>query len=461
MKKKLLIYELNEVPKRLIDEYIKLKPNSTFAKLNKNNLIETFTEDEGELHPWTTWPTFYRGVSNKDHKIKFINQNLSYAKKYPSVWEILYKKNVSVGIFGSLQSYPPISDKNILFYLPDTFAPDASAYPEELSIFQDFNLSLVGNNKAQAGGITLKDIKKLFRCYLKSILKKRTLGKIIFHLIKEIINPNYKIRRSLLQPILSFEPFLEQLKYKKPDFVTFFTNHVAGVMHRYWFDFFPMDFKTPPRKKDLFRKNTLIKALDIADYQISKLLEFADANSYQLWIASSMGQSSIERGEYIKELNIKYFSKLIDKLDLKKDNYESLPAMHPDFNIACKNEQAIIDLKKALEDLTDSKGKQIIYFRYQPVDLTVNLILKNSELIDKDKLLLFKKKKDTLKNFGLELIERDIGTGYHIPDGILYTYPNKLKNYKFEKYLNTKYIAPLILDFFQIKPMKYMLKLKK
>ena len=172
MANKLLIYELNEVPKRLIDEYIKLKPYSIFAKLHKNNLIETFTEDEGELHPWTTWPTFYRGVSNKCHKIKFINQNLSCAKKYPSVWEILYKNDLSVGIFGSLQSYPPINDKNILFYLPDTFAPDSSAYPKELSIFQDFNLSLVGNNKAKAGGITIKDIKKLFKCYLNSVLKQ-------------------------------------------------------------------------------------------------------------------------------------------------------------------------------------------------------------------------------------------------------------------------------------------------
>ena len=146
MAKKLLIYELNEVPKRLIEEYIKLKPNSIFAKLHKNNLVETYTEDEGELHPWSTWPTFYRGVSSKDHKIKFINQNLKYAKKFPSVWEIIYKKKLSIGIYGSLQSYPPIKHKNVSFYLPDTFAPDIDAFPKELSIFQDFNLSFISNS---------------------------------------------------------------------------------------------------------------------------------------------------------------------------------------------------------------------------------------------------------------------------------------------------------------------------
>tara|TARA_Y100001978_G_C23668731_1_gene422585 strand:+ start:30 stop:1430 length:1401 start_codon:yes stop_codon:yes gene_type:complete len=461
MRNKLIIYELNEVPKRLIDEYAKLKPNSFLAKIHENNLIETFTEDEGELHPWTTWPTFYRGVSSKEHKIKFINQNLNHAKKFPSVWEILQKNDLSIGIFGSLQSYPPLKDKNISFYLPDTFSPDADAYPIKLSIFQDFNLSLVGNNKAKVGGITFKDIKKLLKCYLLSVLKKRTLGKIIIHLIKEVINPKYKIRRSLLQPILSFEPFFDQLESKKPDFVTFFTNHVAGVMHRYWFDFFPKDFKRPPRENDLFRRNTIIKALDIADSQIRRLKEFADLNSYDLWIASSMGQASIDRGKYIKELNISNFPKLINKLNLNITNYELVPAMHPDFNVICKNEKGIDELKEALGKLTDSKGNQIIIFRYKPVDLTLNLILKNSEFVTENNLILFEKRKYHLKQFGLELFKRDIGTGYHIPHGILYSYPNKLNNIKYKKYLNTKYIAPLILNFFNIKEMEYMNKLKE
>ena len=38
--------------------------------------IETITEDIGELHPWSSWPTVHRGVDSSKHKIKFINQNL-------------------------------------------------------------------------------------------------------------------------------------------------------------------------------------------------------------------------------------------------------------------------------------------------------------------------------------------------------------------------------------------------
>ena len=40
---KLIIYELNEVPLKLLDYYIKKKPNSTFAEIyNKGLTFNTF-----------------------------------------------------------------------------------------------------------------------------------------------------------------------------------------------------------------------------------------------------------------------------------------------------------------------------------------------------------------------------------------------------------------------------------
>ena len=48
-----------------------------------------FTEDDGELHPWSTWPTVLRGVNNNIHNIRFINQDLRCSKFYKPIWEIL------------------------------------------------------------------------------------------------------------------------------------------------------------------------------------------------------------------------------------------------------------------------------------------------------------------------------------------------------------------------------------
>ena len=56
-------------------------------------------------------------------------------------------------------------------------------------------------------------------------------------------------------------------------FSTFFTNHVAGIMHRYWRDSSPEEFqnKNPNSNDQIFNKISLIKAMDIVDSQIGFL----------------------------------------------------------------------------------------------------------------------------------------------------------------------------------------------
>ena len=72
------------------------------------------------------------------HKIQFINQELdkNINLKYPPIWDILQKNKISVGVFGSLQSFPPIKSNCVKFYLPDTFSPEFNSYPKELEDFQ-------------------------------------------------------------------------------------------------------------------------------------------------------------------------------------------------------------------------------------------------------------------------------------------------------------------------------------
>ena len=160
---KLLIYELNELPTKLLNFYIGIKPNSNLSKIIKNGAyIKTLTTDKGELHPWTTWPTFYRGVDNTLHGITSLNQNIECEKEYPPIWKFLIKNNISIGIFGSLQSYPPLSCGKVKFYLPDTFSPDCDAIPEELSQFQSFKLSMVIKNKAISRDISTSQINFLY-----------------------------------------------------------------------------------------------------------------------------------------------------------------------------------------------------------------------------------------------------------------------------------------------------------
>ena len=120
----LILYELNEVPWRVWDWYVARRPDGAIARLLRESAtFTTVTRDEGELHPWSTWPTLHRGVDNRQHHILFLNQDKSCADAFPTVWETAAQAGVRVGVFGSLQSYPVPESGNYAFYVPDTFAP--------------------------------------------------------------------------------------------------------------------------------------------------------------------------------------------------------------------------------------------------------------------------------------------------------------------------------------------------
>ena len=451
MSDKLIIYELNELPKKLLNYYINIKPNSNLSKLKKNGFyLDTFTTDSGELHPWTTWATFYRGVDNRSHKITSLNQEREYEDIYPPIWKRLLQKNKTIGIFGSLQSYPPIIHEGVKFYLPDTFSPSHDAYPKNLETFQKFNLKIVGNNSGEIKSIRRIEIKYFFDCILNSNIRINSILSLIFHLILETINPKFKRRRSLLQPKLSFDIYLRYLRKHKPDFTTFFTNHLAGMMHYYWLDIFPMDFKNPYRNPHIFNKNSVLQALDIADRQIGLLMNFAKSNSYEFWVASSMGQAGIER-EKSQRLFVRDFIKILKNLNLNINSYKILPSMYPDINIESdkeKNLKVLID--KFLEiRLRDSK-KSIFKMRYKSSPKKVNLIF-NSPLSRED-FLIYQNMQFRINEFGLGYGIIQQGTGYHIPEGVLLMQGKISKNiFKKNTNFDSKNIFQNILRFFELK----------
>lgn len=450
MKNKLIIYELNELPRKLLNYYVKEKPYSNLSKLKNIGCdLNTYTTDKGELHPWSTWPTFYRGVDNSVHKINFLNQDRNFDRSYPPVWEILLEKNISIGIFGSLQSYPPLINKNVKFYLPDTFAPNYDAYPKDLETFQRFNLKIVSNNSGEIRSIRLLEIKYFIDCLFKGIIGIKLISKIIIQLFQEKFNKRYIKRRSLIQPLLTFDLYYKNLKKYKPDFSTFFTNHLAGMMHYYWLDVFPNDFKNPYRKKSLFNKNSVIRALDLADKQIGLLMKFAEENSYQLWVASSMGQEAIER-EKKQKLFLRDFNKILKILNLDPIKYKQLPSMYPDINIESNSEKNIEILIKKFLEIKFPNKKSIFEIRYKKNLNQINFIFNTSD--KKEDFLFIKDKKVLTSSFGLEFGYDDQGTGYHSPKGILLAHGGNCKNiFGKIKNLDTKNISGLIKKIYEVK----------
>ena len=458
-KKRLLIYELNEVPKKIIIDFIEKKPSSTLARIIKEgSFFETYTSDQEELHPWSTWPTVYRGVNNCLHNIRFINQDLSYANnKYPPVWEILEKNNINIGIFGTLQSYPPKSSNNYNFYVPDTFAPNKKTHPESLNSFQDFNLQLANENKAQSNSISLKSFLLFSKLILSGNISKFTILKIIIHMTNEIFIKDFKKRRSFIQNLLGFNLYFKLIKKYKPSFTTFFTNHVASTMHRYWKDSYPSDYNKQ-KVINKFDSKLIFDSMDLVDSQLKKLKKYCENNNSDLWIISSMGQKAIERGKYIPETILINFENLIQSLNLPSENYKLLPAMQPDICIKCKDNSSRNLLKSSINKIYDLNNQKVLIERYNQNSLYINYSLSTSTNLSQSRKVIFKNKICDIDDFGLKIITRDQGTAYHSRDGIFISNKNlnKIFNLENNDCIDTRMISRMILSFFKIKIPFYM-----
>lgn len=430
----LIVYELNEVPWRVIDWYVRLRPNSALARLlDCAKTFTTVTKDEGELHPWTTWPTFHRGVNNTQHQIRFINQNLDEATLYPPIWETLSQAGKRVGVFGSLQSYPPPIKDAYEFYVPDTFSPGCETLPLKYAAFQRFNLRQTQQDGAQASPLQLdtsvaNDVLGMMRVGLRL----ETCRRLAVHIAKERINPLHRARRSVLQALVSFDIFRHALNETKPDFCTFFTNHVAGMMHRYWKHTFPEDFDAVlTTDAERFHAGSIGFAMDVADAQLAYLMAYVDVENGQLVIASSMGQEAIDRGAYFGEWRITDVQQFLKAIGWQSPARDLL-AMQPDFNFSFNSNADAERFLQLAERLIDSTGKSI-WKRAQRMGATVNMGLAPShQAIAVGEVFLASpdgpSRMLTLAEMGIQFLERDPGTGYHQPRGALLLYGNGVKH---------------------------------
>jgi hypothetical protein len=226
------------------------------------------------------------------------------------------------------------------------------------------------------------------------------------------------------------------------------------MMHRYWKNLFPEDFSLEKCEKD-FHSDSIIKAMHIADKQIGELVEYSEKQNLNFWVLSSMGQEAIDRGEYLEELFLDSFEKLISSFNLDKKNYELQLAMQPDICISCKTKKSMDELIDASAKLLDTNNQLILKKRYEPVGLKLNLSIQRSIAVNKNKKIIFNKGEPTaLNNFGFRLINRDIGTGYHTPEGIFIaygSYSEEISEYLgSEETIDTTEIFKIILKIFNI-----------
>src|SRR5262249_7910544 len=150
----------------------------------------------------------------------------------PRVWEIAADAGKSVGVFGSIMSWPPRPGVRG-FWVPGTFSPAPDTFPEELRPIQELNLSQTRAHSPVAGhGQRSGTFRPVLRLR-KLGLRLATLARLAAFLVKSRFRPHRKWEKASLQPLVNLDFFELLYRQHRPDLATFHTNHIAHSQHRY------------------------------------------------------------------------------------------------------------------------------------------------------------------------------------------------------------------------------------
>lgn len=463
--KKLILFELNEVPYRQLDDFIKNVPDSNFAKLLSHSDQYT-TEDEeidqDKLSPWITWPTLHRGVSKKSHQILELGQVLDEPDaKYPPIWELISHRNIRVGVFSSLHtSALPKSLTNYDFFVPDPFSISCQCHPPVIDNFQEFNLSMSRVSARNVSReIPLLSAIKVILAAPHLGLRFRTFFRILQQLFLEIFKPQLKVRRRTFQSIMTFDVFYKQLDQKKPQFATYFTNHVASAMHRFWRAKYPEDYdlQKDQATKDWVQtyKNEIDWAMKQADIWLGRLLRFIDKNpDYRLILATSMGQKAVDYSFSDTEIYLDDTRLFMQKLGFNQDEWSVVPAMKPQINFRFSQEKAA----KKFVSLCKKVSIKDLPLKVSAHGSHVSLDLGQTNVGPDDVKFQGRIVNPLLWGFkNMENDEKTSCTAYHSREGILLYYKKgRPPADRSRRVISTLSIAPSILNFFNLEIPDYM-----
>jgi len=462
MPNKVVLFELNEVPWRVLEDFVDAYPHSCLARLlPQMHPYETHAEDSS-LSPWITWPSLHRGVSDEHHTITDFGQDLSEINAaYPSIWELLVDAGVPTGVFGALHSYPlPKNVGDYRFYVPDVFAAGSECFPRGLERFQAFNLAMSrASARNVSAGLPRKAAASLVANASGLGITPATLVDLGRHLLDERRAPWTKVRRRTYQVVLAFDIFMRQLECTRPAFATFFTNHVASSMHRFWAARYPGDYQTFGYSDAWVGtyRHEITWTMAKCDRMLSRLAAFVERlHDYQLWVATSMGQAATEASAVQTQVYLRDVGAFMRRLGFGPSDWEIRPAMLPRVIVAMRNGKAE-SFKERLRGIHIADRGPLPWkalghnvFRIHPGALQ-NV---------RDEFCLVDDRRIPFVDLGFANVEIQDSAGqsaYHIPQGVLLIYdPRHPAGTANKVQISTLDVAPMICSALGVDPPKYM-----
>ncbi len=424
MDSKVLVFELNEVPYKVIDQFVQDHPRSTFAAvLPRAARRHSHLPDTGQMHPKTSWHTFHRGVPDHVHGYREYNQ-IEAPGQYanPTFLELARRAGRRVGCGASIGSWPiPENHEQIDFWMADPFSPTPDSIPEVLNHFQAFNTAAVAGSSrnVRAGGFTKKAAFDFLLRLPALGIRPQTCLYVVRHLISERRDKKKAVRRRNIQALMSFDVCLNQWKRTKPHVATIFGNHVAAAMHRYWAAAFPNDYVVNNMPVD-WREDycdEIDAAMLLADDMLNRLIKAADAvPGTRVLVVGSMGQAAVEHEVTNNQLIISDMTRFLGKLGFSQDDFERRPGMEPEYIVAFSGAEKLKEFDDACERM--NINGRIPHCKIANSDTCSILVDQYNVEFDH---VTIDGEKFSLEDVGLKIESIDDSAGstaQHIPEGI-------------------------------------------
>ena len=222
------------------------------------------------------------------------------------------------------------------------------------SIFSAFNLTLTRESARNVKrGIPLKGSASFLNSLVFGGLKPDTAYEVGSHLVQELIDKRKRVRRRVMQPLIMCDLFLHQLRETRPDFATFYTNHVAAAMHRYWAALLPGDYTASELDPEWIAAyhDEIPFAIEKLEMMLRKLVNFTAENpDYTLMVASSMGQAAIPFQKTFEFLTITNVQRFMSAIGIPPSGYSVADAMVPCVSLRVKGIE-IDELSRKLQQV--------------------------------------------------------------------------------------------------------------
>lgn len=445
---KVLLFELNEVNWPVLEPLLAKGELPHLQRIIESGAYgTTICRDKG-LYPCVAWPTLHTGTSQEIHGMEFLGQHPdTFGAK--QIWDLVIEAGRRVGVFGSLLSWPP--RPSAAFYIPECFARDAATHPESVRIVQQFNIKYsTENKKAVVARTKLNEIVSFTYGLLRSGVKPATLLYVAREVLAESINQKLKWRRACLQPIINYDVFERLYKRSQPHFATFFTNHVAYYLHRYWRAYFPDQFQEIQEAEVKNYSQAIPHSLRVSDHLIGRTLSLIDDDTV-LVVASALGQGPVQNPTNASQQNVLMS---LDQL-VKTLGYDEMVRISGSMSIehvlVCDDSKVRNEIVQKISEigLASATGERIFKVAVKNDTLWVSFIGQHEDLgcgifiPSIDQLM-------TPQALNIQRYDVQPETGDHTPDGILIIAgPGIVKGFSIGEF-DLRDVAPTILHLLEV-----------